>query len=498
MSSRTIAYATSLALMLPVVMTACGDDPDPIRLRMVDTADFVSDVADWSTTIEWTECDEAADCGTFEVPFDYGDPSLGTFTLPLHRHRAADPDRRIGVLLVNPGGPGGSGTWHGSHATWWASPDIVRRFDVIGWDPRGVGASVPAVDCAQADDGPYVDHSPDDMTEFDRLVESTTAFAAFCAGRSGDILPHVGTLNAAADIDVLRRALGEETISFIGFSYGTRLGSTWISLFPDTVRAAVLDGSIDPVLGYVGTLVARAAGFESALTAVLDSCDWLGCDFSEPGEEPADALDRLAASIDATPLDNGRDLPPTTGNTLFTATMRSLYDSESWTPLVDALNAVADGDGVPLLLLAEPMYGLEDVDVIRDSGAMTAINCADRDVDLDPSDVAGLIPRLQTVAPRIGLSWVDDLLECTEWPAVPQPAVRIKADTAVRTVVVGTSGDAATPLPGSVSMTRELGDARLIVADRNRHTAYGRVKCVTDAVDEYLLTLVDGPDVLEC
>lgn len=498
MSSRTIAYATSLALMLPVMTTACGDDPDPVRSTILDASDFAGDVAAWSTTIEWADCNEAADCGTFEVPFDYGNPSLGTFTLPLHRHRAVDAANRIGVLLVNPGGPGGEGTWFGSHAGWWASPDIVRRFDVIGWDPRGVGASVPAVDCAVADKGPYVDSSPDDMAEFDRLAESTTAFAAFCAERSGDILAHIGTVNAAADIDVLRRALGEETISYLGFSYGTKLGSTWISLFPDTVRAAVLDGAVDPALGYIGNEVASAAGFESALTTLLDSCDRVGCDFTEPGEEPGDALDRLAESIDTTPMDNGRDLPPTTGNMLLKAILWSLYGSEDWFPLVDALNAAADGDGVPLLLLAEPIYGLEDVEVIRDPGAMTAINCADRDIELSPSDVAEVIPRLHTVAPRLGLSWVEDLLECTDWPTVPQPIVRIKADTAVRTVVVGTSGDAATPLSGSVSMTRQLEDARLIVADRNQHTAYGWVKCVTDAVDAYLLTLVDGPDVLEC
>lgn len=489
MSRRRLALPIVVITCAGAFLSACGDDPD-VTATTVD---------DWSTTIEWNDCDTGSQCGTLEVPFDYSNPSLGTFALPVARHLATDSARRIGVLLMNPGGPGGSGVDFALAAENWAGAEIVERFDIVGWDPRGVAGSVPSVDCV---DDMYdyfaLDPSPDSDDETRLLLDGAARFADECAARSGSILPYVDTVRAASDIDVLRRALGEETVSYFGFSYGTKLGATWISMFPDTVRAAVLDAAIDPTLGYIDDLVLQAEGFETSLNTYFDYCDDARCRFMREGESAREAFDRISLSLDEHQIDNPDGLPPTNQGVLATAAAVSLYSDLGWTGLTEALDAASHSDGLPLLLLFDSYFGISN-GVPNDSiDAYFGVTCADRGSGVTESSVSAARTRLIDVAPRLGDGWIQEMLVCANWSGPSAVPVRIGADTAHPTLVVGSTGDAATPLAGTVNMAHTLGDSRLIVTDIEQHTSYGTDGCATRAVDDYLVNLVDGPDVLEC
>lgn len=494
--------AKRLMPTIPMValVVACGGGSDRSSESSTTVSpDRVGAVRAWSSDIDWTDCGVSLECGTFEVPFDYDDPSRGTFVLPVTRRLATSDESRIGSLLVNPGGPGGAALEYAEYADSIFGSALLESFDIVAWDPRGVGESRPAIDCVDTmDDYFALDPSPDDERERNALIDGAGDFARSCRERSGDILEHVGTVDAASDIDVLRRALGEETISFIGFSYGTQLGATWASLFPDTVRAAVFDAAVDPTLGYVDGLVLQAGGFERSFDAFLDWCDRQECAFIDPGSDARRTFDRLADAIDADPPGNdGR--PSTTEGIMSIGISQSLYGDFAWPQLADALDAATRGDGAGLLSLYDAYFGGYD-DGHRDNmlDAYFVITCADRRLSFGPSDILAQADRLKTVAPRLGMGWIQEMLICSQWTSPPSRTIEVSAPTTTRIVVVGSTGDAATPLAGTRNMAKTLGNARLIVSPLEQHTTYGSDGCVTDAVEEYLVELIDGPDELVC
>lgn len=489
-------------IVLATSAAACSSDGTGGSTTVTSEATIrnrVDAVRDWSDTIEWTSCGTGLECGSFEVPYDYARPDAGVFVLPVKRRIADDPERRIGSLLVNPGGPGGSALQYAEYADSVFSADLLRVFDIVAWDPRGVGGSEPSVDCVDTfDDYFALDPSPDDDTETKALIDGARDFADGCVERSAEILDHVSTVDAASDMDVLRRALDESKISYLGFSYGTQLGATWATLFPETVRAAVFDAAVDPTLGYVDGLVLQAGGFEQSLNTYLDWCDTNGCLWVPEGTDPHDAFADLAASLDARPLPNG-DRPATNQGVLGIGSSDALYADWLWSDLSDALAAAEQGDGAGLLALFDDYFGgwsNGHPDDLIDT--YFAVTCADRDEAVTPEQILGLADRLDEVAPLIGAGWVQEMLVCASWPRDPVGTIGIGADTDTRIVVVGSTGDAATPLSGTLNMVRQLGNARVIVSTLEQHTTYGADDCVTEAVDEYLIELVDGPDRLDC
>lgn len=496
-------FTVRLAVMVPIVALAvsCGGGSGRSENSAPDReTSRVDAVRAWSSDIEWSPCGAALECGSFEVPFDYRDPSGGRFELPVTRRLADSTDRRIGSLLVNPGGPGGSALAYAEYAESIFGASILERFDIVAWDPRGVGSSRPAVDCVDTmDDYFALDSTPDDDIETTALLEGARDFAEGCRDRSGEVLAHVGTVDAASDIDVLRRALGERTISFIGFSYGTQLGATWATIFPDTVRAAVFDGAVDPTASYVDGLVAQAGGFERSLDAFLDWCDERSCSFIRPGSDARASYDGLIATVEADPPRNvGR--PATTEGVVSIGVSESLYGDSSWPRLAEALDALADGDGAGLLGLFDSYFGgYDDGHPSNMLDAYFAVTCADRRVPIAPDDVLAREARLTEIAPRLGRSWIQEMLVCAQWTLPPSESLDVSAPTSVRIVVVGSVGDAATPLEGTRNMVRALGNARLVVSPMERHTTYGSDGCVTEAVEAYLVEpLTDGPDELSC
>jgi pimeloyl-ACP methyl ester carboxylesterase len=416
------------------------------------------------------------------------------------RRFANNLSERIGTLLINPGGPGAAALDYVAYADQIFSNSIVDRFDIVAWDPRGVGQSDPHIDCVDSMDDYFgLDPSPDDESETQLLTSGAEVFATACMTTSGEFLPYVSTMNTASDMDVLRRALNEEQISYLGFSYGTSLGATWATLFPETVRAAVLDAAVDPTKGYVDGLLLQAGGFESSLNAFLSKCNTSQCSFMKVGESAEDAFDRILLSLDQNPIANENDRTFTNQGVAQTGIAGALYGDYQWPQLESALSAADLGDGQPLLILFDEYFSRDSSGLTDDSlDAYFGISCLDQDEPITPDQVLNLKSGLQEIAPRLGAGWIQEMLICANWQVEPQGGITVSANTEHRIVVVGSTGDAATPLEGTRNMVTALGRARLVISPLEQHTTYGSDVCVTKIVDDYLLNLTDGPDITTC
>ena len=479
---RTVAMLISAS----VVASCASSDSVPI-------ADVVP--------IEWTSCSMGnAECAVIEVPIDHDRPELGTFEIPIARHRARSPDERIGVLFVNPGGPGGEGRWMAEEAPFHFSDVVVDRFDIVGWDPRGSGGTRPELDCVD-DMDPYfgLDPSPDDQEERMALIDGAQAFVDACVTNDGEILPYVGTEATARDIDLIRRLLGEDTASYLGFSYGSELGATWVTLFPDTVRAAVFDAAADPDLDVIEWLTLQSAGFERSLDAFLDECDRTGCTFSTSGETSRRTFDRILDDIDSSPLPVDPDRPSVGQGMALIATFSALYGRSTWDLLDRALADADDGFGDRLVTLYDDYFGGYRNGHPDDAiDAYVAITCLDRSRDFDVDDAFAAMDSVLAASPRLGSAVLQELLLCAHWPVDPRPSpdVRYRGDTPI--LVLGSTGDPATPMEGTRRMYETLGNARLVVVDSFDHTSYGSNVCATRAVDRYLTELLIPDGEIDC
>ena len=486
-----------LGIVLLVTAVACSDG---VSTETESNQQRIAAVREWSSSLEWEDCAGGLECTTFEVPYDYENPSIGTFILPVTRHLANNLSERIGTLFINPGGPGVAALDYVAYADQIFSKSIIDRFDIIAWDPRGVGQSDPHIDCVDSMDDYFgLDPSPDDATETEQLISGAQEFATACLTLSSEFLPYVSTIDAASDIDVLRRALNEELISYMGFSYGTSLGATWATLFPETVRAAVLDAAVDPTRGYVDDLILQAGGFEDSLNAFLTKCNATKCSFIKVGESAEDAFDRILLSLDQNPIANDDGRAVTNQGVAQTGIAGALYGDYQWPQLENALSAADLGDGQPLLILFDEYFSRDSTGQIDNSiDAYFGISCLDREQDLTTDQVFDLTDELTAVAPRLGAGWIQEMLICANWEVEPRGGITVGAETENRIVVVGSTGDAATPLEGTRNMVAALGRARLVISPLEQHTTYGTDTCVTEIVDEYLLNLTDGPDITTC
>lgn len=456
-------------------------------------ADTTTTVAHENSKIAWKPCptgfEDGDECGTFKVPYDYSNPSIGHFELHLRRHPAQVPAERIGSMLVNPGGPGFGGQFLAQDAGSYFGSDITDRFDIIGWDPRGTGKSTPAVDCIDEYD-PYTsfDPTPETPEQKQLILNAARKFDAACEKRSGEILPWISTNNSARDMDSIRRALGEEKISYFGFSYGSELGATWATMFPETVRVAVLDGAANPNADAIQGGLEQAAGFEKEFNVFLDKCAANAkCPFWSNGK-PGDAFDKLMKKVDATPIVVSPDRAPVNQSTLFTAVSQAMYSSTMWSTLETALAKLEKGDGSGILRLNDQYYQRnEDGTYGNELEAFNAISCLDDPGPRTVEESDKWIPEFLKVAPRLGMSFAMGY-GCVFWPAKPDYRIPITGKGAGPIVVVGTTGDSATPLASSRKMAETLEDGRLIVVTANRHTGYGENDCVTSAVNDYVVT----------
>ncbi len=463
-------------------------EPEPTVVDSTTNSDDTIPTQPGDALFDWHQIDPGIDDGFLTVPLDWNDPSGPTTTLYLVRHRAVDPAQRIGTLLVNPGGPGygGSGLAYDAESTY--GQDLLDRFDIIGWDPRGTGYSDPTVNCIDDYDR-YVgiDTSPDTDAERALLVDRATEFAQACATKNRSLLAHVGTADTARDMNAIREALGEKTISYFGFSYGSELGATWATLFPDTVRAMVIDGAADPTVDYFEQNVQQAAGIEAAFDDFLARCSAdSSCAFHNGGDAEG-AFDRLNTVADRDPIATTAGRPAVTQGVLATAVAQAMYDEAAWPELERALADLQDGDGMPVLGLYDHYYGRQDGTWDDSLEAYFAINCLDDPGSTSPDALFARQRELSAAAPRLGRTWLGELIMCSVWPGDPAPPVRITGKGAGPILVVGTTGDAITPLTATRHMAEALEDGHLVVVDAVQHTGYGVNPCVGRTVDDYLV-----------
>jgi pimeloyl-ACP methyl ester carboxylesterase len=424
------------------------------------------------------------------VPFDYADPEQGSFVLYVKKHNAASPADRIGSMMVNPGGPGFGGSSLADDAEYYFSQDLIDRFDIIAWDPRGTGESTPAVNCVDTFDEYFgLDSPPETPEEKQALIDASQAFNDKCAENSGTILPFISTRASAQDINSLRLALGEEKVSFFGFSYGSELGTTWATMFPETVRAIVVDGAVDPNASSIQEGMAQAKGFEGQLATFLKQCsERTTCEFHNDGDAEA-AFDQLVLDIDAKPLEVSKDRTLVTQGVLFTAVAQAMYSDYYWPQLSEALSEAQNGDGKGILQLYDDYYQRkEDGTYGNELEAFLAISCLDDPGATSTEEVDSHIEDFIAAAPRLGGNFAYGY-SCALWPVKQAAKVNITGKGAGPIVVVGTTGDPATPLDSTRKMALSLEQGILIVVDANQHTGYGANNCVVKAVDDYLINL---------
>jgi pimeloyl-ACP methyl ester carboxylesterase len=477
-----------------LVLVGCGSSgtPDSASENSAPTTSAAPFVP---ASFDWKACDDSASttsvqCGTLEVPYDYNNPSAGTFTLYVKLRPATNPSLRIGSMMVNPGGPGFGGSSLADDADYYFSSDLTDHFDIIAWDPRGTGKSTPAVDCVDNYDQYFgLDSPPDSPEEKQALVDASQAFNDECMANSGEILPYISTQASATDMNSIRQALGEDKISYFGFSYGSELGATWATMFPQTVRAAVLDGAVDPNSTSAEEGMAQAKGFEGQLATFLAACSInKACEFYNGGKSEA-AFDALLLDLDAKPLVVSAERTPVTQGVAFTAVAQAMYSDYYWSQLEKALADAQQGDGAGLLKLYDDYFQRKDDGSYgNELEAFLAISCLDDPGATSIEAVDDAVPSFVDVAPRLGANFGYGY-SCALWPVKAAVKVEVTGKGAGPIVVIGTTGDPATPLASTRKMASELEQGILLIVEANQHTGYGANECINTAVDSYLIDL---------
>lgn len=454
-----------------------------------------------------TFVDPKFDCSYLRVPIDYSQPGGRTAQIAVLRQKAGEPARKIGSLVLNPGGPGASGTEAAVSVAQDVGPtDLGKRFDIVGFDPRGVGASKPAIQCftpAERDADRLdveVDSSPAGVARIEGLNKD---YDAKCEQRSGkDLLANSGTRDVVKDMDVLRAALGDAQLTYLGYSYATRLGYAYAEAFPQNVRALVLDGALDPDQNLIDRTVAQAAGFQQAFNAFAAWCaKQPACPL---GADPAKASDTFQALARPTittpiPLPDGRKA---SYNDVLTGAIQALYTPQYWDALRRALVELSQSQARLLMLLADQYEGRGDDGSYQFTlDAFTAIGCVDDKPVTDPNVVLEADKRARAVAPfrddGHGANSARDA--CAFWP-VPNTSEphEPKVPGLPQVMVISVTGDPATPFQAGVNLAKSL-NARLLTVEGTQHTvALQGTPCVDDIVGKYLIDLTLPPDGAHC
>ena len=452
----------------------------------------------YAQKLRWRPCNHGFQCARLLVPFDYQRPAWRRFSLPVIRLRATGPGARIGSLVVNPGGPGGSGVQYALQARSQVSAAVRARFDVAGFDPRGVGGSIPAVHClsdAELDRFFATSDTPGNTAQRAVVVSESKLFARGCEKQSGAVLPYVGTANAARDMDVLRAVLGDAKLTYLGKSYGTYLGTWYAQLFPSHVRALVLDGAVDPGESSLAMNLVQAQGFQVALRSFVADClRRPACPFPH-GETLTAAIARVQSMLNqaaAKPLQS--QVPGQPGNSalLLTGVASALYSKSFWPYLRLGLTTAFEGNGTVLVALGDALVERDRSGHYSNlSSAELAVDCVDRPWPRNLAAWQTAASGAARAAPMFGAAIMWGSLPCAYWPVRPAAPVRLRGSGAPPILVVGNTRDPATPFRWAKALARDLKSGVLLAWNGDGHTAYMMgSSCIDSAVDKYLINLV--------
>lgn len=500
MNWRNRWRAGGVAALLAVVLVATG-------CTKAETGRFSSAGADTdgaASDIRWRNCaDEAEElvgapvtgatieCGTLEVPADWASPSDdASMEIALLRVRDKKQRNRIGSLLVNPGGPGASGRYLAAASPFFFPSQLRERFDIVGFDPRGVGAS-ERIKCGSdqlKDEMIAAEPDPRDQASFDAQAAAALEFSRGCERDKGTSLRLFSTEQTAHDMDAIREAVGDDKLNYLGYSYGTQLGAIYAQLFPRNIRAMVLDGAVDLTQDGVAGSQGQAAGFERAFGNFAAACAARG-DQCPVGPDASASFNRILEKVRANPVPGEDGRTATAGHVMF-AVVSAMYVQESWRPLEKALRDIEDGD-------PEGVFTLVDAYTDRDengkydnsSDANTTINCVDSEEAITVEQVRALQEEWRTLYPTFGSALAMTMLTCVAWPADahdPYPVGEAKGAPPI--VVVGTTGDPATPYENTEKLATQLGVGVVVTQVGEGHTSYPQgSRCLREAVNKYLI-----------
>ena len=473
-----------------------GSAPTGVKVTTTTTA-APPTTAPPAPPLRWAPCG-SLQCATVEVPLDYSQPAGARIGLAVARRPALDPARRIGSLVINPGGPGDSGVDDLPTELRVLGPAVQDRFDIVSYDPRGVARSDP-VRCGAP--GPTTgllpDPAPTDETGRRQLVAADRAFASACLAASGAaLLAHAGTREGVEDLDRLRAALGDDRLTFVGHSYGTYLGALYADAYPGRVRALVLDGALDPALDLTRQVEVQAVGFDRVLAQFLSWCaaNPGGCGW-RPGGDAGAAFQSLldAARRRPLPAGAGRQMGP---GEIYEAVEGVMYSPSRWPALGRALAAAAAGNGAAVVALSDAYLNHGGP---NGADAFEAVTCADHPAPTDPSAYPALARRLAGSAPVFGPVFAWGELACGLWPVPPTGRPHpVRAAGSPPILVVGTTADPVTPLAWAQSLAAELEHGVLLTRQGRDHVAYFYSACVRSWVDGYLLSGATPPPGTVC
>ncbi len=495
-SPRLVAAALA-ALALP--LSGCSlitPGPEPSGLPTESDTSLPADKADlkpfYEQKLDWGSCPTGpGQCAQLEVPMDYAKPKGKTIKLGVYRAQATGD--RAGSLVVNPGGPGASAMNYAAAADQIVSSQIRRHFDIVGFDPRGVGVSEP-IDCLtdpELDTFLAQDPTPDDKGERADAVQQAKDFAKSCEQRVGPMLGHISTKESAQDMDVLRAVLGDAKLNYLGKSYGTYLGTIYAENFPKKVGRMVLDGAVPPDLTNLEFDKGQAKGFDTATKAWAKDCVDQGCPLGDDVAEVTDTVQDLLRELDKEPIKGGDGFELTEG----WATMgvaQAMYDEAQWSALTSALVDARRGKGSGLSSLAM-RYAQRDPSGHYSTNLMEAfraISCADRRPSTSAKDWDEYADEVGEAAPILGDSFAYQSLACAVWPVdAEEEPHEVTAKGADPILVVGTTNDPATPYEWAERLDEQLASSALLTFKGDGHTAYRRgSSCVDDTVDQYWMT----------
>lgn len=443
-------------------------------------------------------------CGRLAVPLDYSQPAgptIGIYVLKIHS-KSQRPADRLGSLLINPGGPGSSGVFSAASLVTSLSQTVLDHFDIVGFDPRGVGLSDPVQCTSDSQKDLLTAANPDVRTAAGRAAARRlyTTVANACVAKYGTALGDYNTEATARDMDRIRAALGDSLLNYLGFSYGTELGAVYAHLFPSRIRTAVLDGAVDPEASELTQAERQVQGFHDAFDQFAADCR------TRPAcavlGDPRAAVTALIAAADRSPIHSTRpgETRAASGGVVITAVVAALYNSGRWDALGQALVAARKGDSAQLFALADS-YSERDESTGHYTNLLDAnlvISCNDSTLNVTDDLVATTAAQWSAKYPIFGRNAAASLYACVGWPASDQPLPSsVSAPGAPPILVVGTLHDPATPYADTAALAKAIGSGVVLTWDGQGHTAYLRSQCVTEKVDEYLVT-TKAPAITSC